>query len=182
MKLGAKYSWTEISVLNNNWQKLALDNGGKSKTISVGGGVYERFELKIPFSESVIEISTDEYKPLKIKYSFKKPLDLEFLIYPEDFMDQISKLFGNKEIVIGDELFDHKYFIKGNQELRIKKMLNSNFRAYLLENFVSNFKLEKIDHVNVLELNLTINELDYSSMSRLMNLFMECIIAISDEN
>jgi len=181
MKLGYKFSWSEIDLLMENWQKLAEENQGKSKTIVIGDGTYRRFELKIPFSDGEIEFITDECKPLKVKYSFKKRLGFEFLIYPEDFMDRISKLFGNKEIITGDKLFDDKYFIKGNDELLVKSILTPSLRNYLLENSVSNFKLEKIDDFEVLELNIMINELEYSSMNRVLGLFKETIYIIQAE-
>jgi hypothetical protein len=181
MKLGYKFSWSEIDLLMDNWQKLAEDNQGQSKTIVIGDGTYRRFELKIPFSDGEIMFITDEHKPLKIKYSFSKRLGFEFLIYPEDFMDRISKLFGNKEIVTGDKLFDDKYFIKGNNELLLKSILTSSLRNYLLENSVSNFKLEKVDDLEVLELNIMINELEYSSMNRVLNLFKNAINVVQAE-
>jgi hypothetical protein len=96
-------------------------------------------------------------------------------------MDRISKLFGNKEIVTGDKLFDDKYFIKGNNELLLKSILTSSLRNYLLENSVSNFKLEKVDDLEVLELNIMINELEYSSMNRVLNLFKNAINVVQAE-
>lgn len=110
MKLGFKYSWSEIDQLTDTWQKLAEENQGESKTIVIGDGTYRRFELKIPFSEGEILFVTDECKPLKISYGFKNASGYEFLIYPEDFMDRVLKHFGQKEIITGDEEFDKKIF------------------------------------------------------------------------
>lgn len=68
-----------------------------------------------------------------------------------------------------------KYFIKGNDELLVKSVLSSSLRNYLLENNISNFKLENTDGCEKLELNLVINELDYSTMNRMLDLFKEPI-------
>jgi len=79
--------------------------------------------MSIPFAESQIIFQTTELKPLKISYIFNAVIFNEFLIYPKYFADIISKLFGFKEIEIGDLVFDKKFIIRGSDEIFKKKIL-----------------------------------------------------------
>ena len=79
---------------HNNWE-LLLD------TISDGNGaVYTR--MRIPF------INKD---------------NLQFRIYEEGFFSGIAKAFGGQDILIQDPRFDPKFVIQGNNEAKVKKLL-----------------------------------------------------------
>jgi hypothetical protein len=179
MKLGFKYTDSQIALLIDNWDKIANENGGKRKAFYTScDNTYLKFELAIPCSGSIIQFATDEFKPLKIKYIFNKSFDFEFLIYPEDFTDKVSKFFGFKEIEIGDPIFDDKFFIRSNHKELLIKLLTTDIKTFLTENFISNFKLEKNENTSVLELNLVINELDYLEMNNTLNFIKNIIETI----
>lgn len=185
MKQGYKFSWTEMRILEQNWEKFSEDNGGKasSKNIRSFGNfddpLLRKFELKIPFNEGDIVFKTDEFRPLKIYFNLKKPTKNEFLIYPEDFTDKIGKLFGLKEIEIEDEHFDPKFIIQGNNKDLIKEVLSNRLKMYLLNNHVANFKLFTEKNQSQIELNIVINELDYKEMDEALVLFKEVVTTVA---
>ena len=184
MKQGYKYSWTEMGILKQNWNKIAEEYKGKYKTIgaqsfgNLSDPVLRKFELKIPFSGGQIVLLTTELKPLKIRFEFRDEAGNEFLIYPEDFTDKTGKLFGLKELEIGDSEFDRKFFIKGDNKKFIKQILTPDLKKYLIDNYVANFKLERVKGLKSVELNIVINELKYSEMVLLIKLFQKCIMTI----
>lgn len=186
MKQGYKYSWSEMEILSANWRKFAKDNFGKSRTIGAksfgnwSDPILRKFELRIPFSHNEIVFATSEFKPLKMTYQFSKKTNTEFLIYPEDFTDKIAKLFGSKEIEIGNEKFDQSFFIKGNNEKFMCQLLNTKMQEFLLNNYISNFKLSQVNKVDVIELNIVINELELSEMTKVLNFFKSCIKLIEE--
>ncbi len=183
MKNGYKYSWTEIDLLKQNWKKIAQEYNGTYKTFGTNtaskeSSVLQRFELRIPFSDGEITFDTDEFKPLKIGFVFKNKLKTKFLIYPEDFVDKIGKLLGFKEFEIGDLEFDKNFFIKGDSFELINKILTSELKEYLINNYVVNLKLENESDSTKLELNIVVNELKYNNMKKLIELFQNCVMTI----
>ena len=182
MKQGYKYSWDQIEILKNNWKQLSVDYNGKFRSIKINNAlVLRRFEMEIPYSFGKIILKTDEFKPLKINYKFQKNYNEHFIIYPEDFTDKIGKLFGFKEFEIGVKEFDTKFFLKGNSKELTFKILTKKMRNYLLNHYISNFKLDKEKNISYLELNIVINELDTSEMNELINIFKECVLIIEKE-
>lgn len=182
MKQGYKYSWDQIENLKNIWKRLSVDHNGKFRSIKVDKeGSLRRFELEIPYSSGKIILKTDEFKPLKIKYIFKKNYSEHFIIYPEDFTDKIGKIFGLKEFEIGIKTFDNKFILKGNSKYLISNILTSAMRKFLINNYISNFKLENVKNKTYLELNIVLNELDKSEMNDCINIFKKCIDIIEIE-
>jgi len=187
MKSGYKYSWTEMKILSQNWKKFAEVNGGKSHTKNVKSfGNFDdpklrKFELRIPHNKGEIVFNTDEFRPLKISFEFKKITKDEFLIYPEDFTDKIGKFFGIKEFEIGDDKFDPKFMIRGNNKELIIRILNDRIKKYLLNNYISNFKLFSQNSKSIIELNIVINELDYNEMQDILDVFKELVTIVEKQ-
>jgi len=179
-----KFSRSEIELLKQVWNALADNHSGKFRSIRVESykktaDPIRRFELIIPFETREILFLTSERKPLKVKFEFSKDIENEFLIYPEDYTDKIAKLFGLKEFETGIRNFDKRFFIKTNDKALIMNILTEEFRNYLLNNHIANFKLETIDEKSVLEFNLLINELDISEMEKLLMIFKKCVTNIN---
>ena len=180
MTQGYKFSWAELDILKQNWKKFADENHGEFKITNVNSfeNSSQKFKLTIPFLDGQITFHSTEFKPLKIIYSFASINFNEFLIYPEDFTDRIGKLFGQKEIEIGDSVFDRNFIIKGNSEEFVKKLLTEELKRFLLENSISNFKLEKTEHESTLELNIAINELEIAKMKEVLKIFKDCVTIV----
>jgi hypothetical protein len=186
MKQGYKYTHTEIRLLHENWKKFAKDNIGKSKTIKVLSWANKsdlwlrKFKLEIPFLNGQIIFSTNEFKPLKITFEFHNQLPHKFLMYPEDYTDRIGKYFGLKEIEVNDIDFDSNFFIKADEFEFINTLLSPELKTYLTSNYVANFKLDEKNDLSFLELNIVINELEYSEMDELLVLIKKVIKTIID--
>jgi hypothetical protein len=184
MALNCKYSWSEMEQLQQNWGNFSKENGGEFKIIqahsygNIEDPTLRKFEMSIPFAESQIIFLTTEINPLKVNFLFNTAIFNEFLMYPEDFTDKICKLFGFKEIEIGDNEFDKNFIIKGSDEIFMKKVLFHELKKFLLENYIANFKLENGEKGIILELNLVINEIETENLQILLTLFKECIIKI----
>jgi len=184
MTQGYKFSWAELEILKQNWKKFADENRGefRLKTVDSFNISSQTFKLTIPFLDNKITFYSTEFKPLKISYSFDSVNFNEFLIYPEDLTDKIGKLFGIKEIEIGDSTFDRNFIIRGNNESFIKKLLNEEMKRFLMENSISNFKLEKTEHETTLELNVAINELEIEKMKEALSVFKNSVTIIKTNN
>jgi len=188
MNLGYKYSWTDLKILSQNWKIFSENNGGSSKTnktYSFGNRsdkLFQKFEVKIPIQNGDIVFTTNEFNPLKIRFNFKENIKYKFLIYPEDFTDKIGKLFGMTDFEIGEDKFDRKFVIQGNSMQLIDKILNSKLRNFLLNNYVANFKLDLFKNKSFVELNISINELDYNEMEVILILFKEIIKTLIKNN
>jgi len=184
MRLGFKYSWSEMAILQENWGKIAKQLEGTFKTINVrstaniSDSTIRKFKLTIPVEGDQITILSTEFNPLKLSCTFNFNSDNEFLIYPEDFTDKISKLFGYKEVQLDDSEFDKAFMIRSKNKEFIKKLLPIRMRKFLLENYVTNFKYENLKSNSALELNVTIDELDNNKMLQAINIFTDCVLII----
>ncbi len=106
------------TTLYDSYKKIAKEHKGNCKlrktALGLGGmNTWRIFEINIPYRNRKIDFIISEASPTKISYSFNIDLYLEFLIYREDWMDRIGKVFGLKEFEIGIKEFD-KMFIIGS--------------------------------------------------------------------
>lgn len=51
----------------------------------------------------------------------------------EDAFSKVGKLLGGQDIEVGDEAFDKKFIVKGNDDHFIRKVLNHSLKRLLLE-------------------------------------------------
>ncbi len=57
---------------------------------------------------------------------FQSQDNLKLLIIPQDLIENIAKLFGAQDIIIGDKPFDKKFMVKGNDEYKAQLILSNN--------------------------------------------------------
>ena len=60
----------------------------------------------------------------RVQVPFSHPQGLGFKIYRESILSSVGKLFKMQDIEIGDAAFDSKFIIKGNDEGKIKLLLD----------------------------------------------------------
>ena len=60
----------------------------------------------------------------RVQVPFSNPQGLSFKIYRESILSSVGKLFKMQDIEIGDYAFDSKFIIKGNDEGKIKLLLD----------------------------------------------------------
>lgn len=174
-----------INFFIQDWIDFAEKHNGsinQTKTgispVGFGMSVWKKVYLKIPYFNSEIVFITGEATRMEIFYDFQENIKLNFLIYPEDYMDRIGKFFNMiTEICLNDELFDKEYFIKSDNDLLIKTVLTNDVKAFLLKNrtYVSNYKLDLKKGSTVLELNAPFNENDIAHMENVLSFMKKSI-------
>lgn len=109
------------------WSQIANDIGGeyiKDGFWKKGVLVYKHndWELLLDNYTQNSGKSSTTYTRLRVPFINKN--NLRFSIYREGFFSSIGKFFGMQDIQIGDRNFDNQFIIKGNDEFKIKHLLN----------------------------------------------------------
>lgn len=69
-----------------------------------------------------------------VSVNFAPRGDFQFAIHPQTKMDEIIKLLGMQDIIIGDKEFDSHFVVKGNDVGMIRDLFaNNELRAYILQ-------------------------------------------------
>jgi hypothetical protein len=147
----------------DEWLEIAQKHSGIVKRkipeinmINQGKYLFEMVYMYIPYKYSEIIISSGESDSIKINFDFNIDIGFRFLIYQEDYMDKIGKLFDMvKEITIQDRDFDSKFIIQTNDSTKMGLFLDEFIKEYLLlrYGYLANFKLDAINNSMVLTLN-----------------------------
>ncbi len=140
----------KMHEIHEVWGEIAKERHGEFKHILCKSPAFidptnnklKRFELHLKgHKNSKIILSTSEKHPLKVEYIFKKHPSLEFQIYPEDFIEKISKFLGAKEIEVGDKAFDNKFIIKATNKAAMTYILSDEIKNYLINSKISSIGL-----------------------------------------
>jgi hypothetical protein len=163
--------WIEIAQKYNGTLKRKVPS---ANLINQGKHLYEMVYLYIPYKYSEILITSGESDSIKINFDFNINNGFQFLIYQEDYMDKIGKLFDwVEEITINDPQFDQKFMIQTNNPEKMIRFLDEPVKLYLLSRFgfLANFKLETIDNTMVLSLNAPFDERNSEMMEKTIQFF-----------
>ncbi len=96
----------------------------------------------------------------------------EFIIYPEDFISRIGKVFGMQDVVLGYAEFDDNLIVKTHQPEKLKALFSSpeiRERIQNLSGFA--FKVEEEDEGNFLEFNMQRALTDLNELKVILELF-----------
>ncbi len=143
----------KMKLIVKNWQLISDKyNGNFRNILSTSPAIINpieteirRFEMTIPYGDAVMIFRTSENHHFKVEIKFQNKLDFEVQIYPEDFVEKISKLFGMKEIEIGNSEFDGKYIIKSNKPEIVLELLDSTIQKYMIRFKLYSFQLSSDD-------------------------------------
>lgn len=111
--------------------------------------------------------------------------NFRFAIYPERWIDEISKYLGMQDVQIGFTEFDDKFIIKTNDEKLIANLLlDGQIRKTLLD--LSNFSLAIVEYklpdndgvAPFLELKITEAIADTDRLRIIYNMFYEILIKV----
>lgn len=110
------------------WEQFAKEKQGKLKSTSGDLYVdysYNNFNYKIANFTHYINSGGRSYEK---KYmigivEFNNPTKLELCINQEDLFTRISDFFNKKDIVIGNNTFDSKFYIKSNNKFKAISIL-----------------------------------------------------------
>jgi hypothetical protein len=134
-----RMTYGKMNLIVMNWQLIADKYHGHFRNIlSKSPAIIDpidneirRFEMQIQICGETIILTASENHYFKLDYKFRKKFDFEIQIYPEDFIEKMSKLFGLKELEIGNSNFDNKYIIKSNNDDIARKILNETIQDNL---------------------------------------------------
>jgi hypothetical protein len=176
----------------DEWLEVAEKHNATVKRILSGPSIIDRTHMQlemvymyIPYKYSEIIISSGESDSIKINFDFNIDTGFRFLIYQEDYMDKIGKLFDMvKEITIQDKDFDSKFIIQTNDSAKMGKFLDEYIKEYLLlrYGYLANFKLDAINNSMVLTLNAPFNERNMEMMEKTIQFIKYAIDKIASFN
>ncbi|MCH4886009.1 hypothetical protein EZV73_00450 [Acidaminobacter sp. JC074] len=78
----------------------------------------------IIFDYFVVSTGKSAITYTRLRAAFKNPSQFELKLSKEGVFSKIGKALGGQDIQIGDELFDHDYIVKSNDELMATRLLN----------------------------------------------------------
>ena len=119
------------------------------------------------------------YESTSISSSVVSGTDFNFVLYPEDFLISISKLFGLKDIVLGYPEFDSNVVVKTNNAARLKAVLAGEGARKILQN-MSGFalKLESNEEGHVLHLSIQRALTDIKELNQVLAMFYEVLTQV----
>ncbi len=111
------------------WTQIAADIGGEF----IEGGfwgtdvlIYKHGEWQILLDTYIVSTGTSSHTVTRMRAPFVNKDDLYFKISREGFFSSIGKFFGMQDIEIGDPFFDKQFVIKGNNQEKIKLLLDDS--------------------------------------------------------
>lgn len=72
---------------------------------------------------------------------FRSPDKLKLRLTSQDLVDNIGKLFGAQDILVGDKQFDKQFMIKGNDEYKIQLL----FSDHSIKKLLSELKVVRLE-------------------------------------
>ncbi len=94
---------------------------------------YSSGEWEITLDQYYVITGTQKTAYTRMRAPFVNKDGLQFEIYKESLASSIAKLFGMQDIEGGDAFFDDNFIIKGNNEEKVKILLNDKGLMKLIE-------------------------------------------------
>ena len=102
---------------------------------------------------SIFIESTHKNKSLVIQVELPETDDFNFCLREQTGLDNVGIFAGEKDIEIGDPVFDRKFFVSSNQPEKIRDILmNTTIRKFALDNYtifekgIINFEKGKLQY------------------------------------
>lgn len=121
---------------NEIWKQLCDQTGA----LFVDGGFWKGKWVELNYEDKVIILDTftrstgnSSVTYTRMRCETSNPLEFKFKIYQKHIFSGIAKVFGLKDIEIGDEEFDKQYIIQSNDELKLMTF----FSDYKLKDLIS---------------------------------------------
>jgi len=190
----SRFTNSEILQVSANWQKIALDNNATFKLEKIARSTRTMFEvaanqkpkndlywnlmcheLTFPYKSGRITIVAKETAFPRLTYKFNHNSQFQLNIWKEDYLDTIMKYFGQKEISLGIKEFDSRFFIRTNDEIKARLLLNSQIQDYLMKFDITIFKIED----STLEIGGLIDELNTQCIQEFINIAKLVVDSVS---
>lgn len=186
----SRFSDDELNHVISNWEQIANENNGtfklKGNSIDYRSPIYKvitphskdhletvlyQIEVKIPYSNKEIQITSYEKMPPIFKYPFAEN-DFSFSICDEDFFDKIGKkIFGSSEIEIGKQSFDDAFLIETNNKGKLIEFLDLEIREWLETTKIAYFDLNSEKSKNMLSLFFVFDEFSIDNIRKQIDRF-----------
>ena len=113
---------------DENWSRIGKTVGDKYLDDRFWGAVdllkYRHEGWEILLDTFSVSNQGGSFLYTRVQVPFSNPQGLGFKIYRESILSSVGKLFKMQDIEIGDAAFDSKFIIKGNDEGKIKLLLD----------------------------------------------------------
>ncbi|MFA8437029.1 MAG: hypothetical protein ACEPOZ_21190 [Marinifilaceae bacterium] len=172
-----KFGYIDVAKKREFWRELGEKKSGAFSIKHYASMSLESLQLNFKYNGIEVEFTESDTQPLKVKFSHPTTMKFEVSISIEDIIDKTIKLLGaNREIQVGDAVFDASYLIRGEDDYVVRKFLSREIRDLMLEtkvfaiNCTRNRKTEKVDFI------LTVNRqiMDYEGLLKVYQLI--CLI------
>jgi hypothetical protein len=138
-------------------------------------------EVQNKFFSIFIE-STHKNKSLVIQVELPETDDFNFCLREQTGLDNVGIFAGEKDIEIGDPVFDRKFFVSSNQPESIRAILmNATIRKFALENYtifekgIINFEKGKLQYRHYSPLFVLNNKDKTLQIIEFMTILSDCI-------
>lgn len=138
--------------------------------------------IKIDISSSPGGGEEGGYETTGIQARLLSHTPFNFVLYPEDFIISIGKLFGLQDIELGYPEFDKNIIVKTNDADKLKNVLAGEGARKILQN-MSGFalKLEGDDNSNILDLSIQRALTDINELNQVLAMFYEILTLVDKE-
>jgi hypothetical protein len=195
---GSRFALEQIKKTLDNWETLAMAFNGKMdlrQRVYSDRGFLEQaldytgrdtmytcllfWEVDIPYKGGTISISSSEVKTPIFTYKLKPGDKSFFSIRREDWMDSISKLFGDEELQLNDKAFDKQNYLETDNKTLLANFLDVKIRDWLGDINMAYLDYNSPKSERALSLYCSINETDKQSIERTIKMFQYCIDKLS---
>jgi hypothetical protein len=145
-------------------------------TLQVGGHA-----IDIDISSSPGGNIEGGYETTSIKALVNAVTDFHFVLYPEDFLNRIGKLFGLQDEILGYPEFDHRVIVKTDNVARLKRLLAPPEKREAFQHLSGfSFKLgnNNDDEDRYLDLSIQRAIIDLNELKKLLSVFYNVLIAL----
>lgn len=168
------FGLVDIAQKRHFWKELAEELNGTFIIEHTVSRELESLYLHLPYKHYRIEFTESDTHPLKITCKLEVNHPFAFAISYEDSIEKLLKLFGQQDVQVGDEAFDHHYLIQGSDDELIAELFgNSKIKSILLSNNVFSFHClpDKKDHTIQLSSLVSRTIASKSALAELYQLF-----------
>ncbi|MDE5422487.1 hypothetical protein L3073_09745 [Ancylomarina sp. DW003] len=196
---GSRFTIDEVNKVVANWEQIAKEKGGefelRKRTYSDRDVLeqitnYKRkdvvyncllfFDIYIPHKQNRIKIASSEVKMPILSCKFNSFKQFNFSIRNEDFIDKVSKCFGQDEVQVNNRKFDSKFFIETNEPKLLKAFLNLKITDWLEKTKIAYFDYNSQKSKNTLSIYCSINEMDKRKIKQTIDMFKYCLTRLND--
>ena len=133
--------------------------------------------VKLNISSSPGGAEEGGYESTSINAALLTGSGFNFVLYPEDFLITIGKLFGLQDIVLGYPEFDKNIVVKTNDAAKLTTVLAGEDARKILQN-LSGFalKLESHDERRNLDLSIQRAIMDINELNQVLAMFYEVLL------